>query len=83
MISCQTDTSKKLGRPEFPNPCISNGDGTCFRDGVEFRTVNMECTESKHITTFQSYLLKIERDLVVCRKSSKKCKRQTKFRLEE
>jgi len=73
MSSCQTDIGRVLGRPETPSSCIANEDGTCFRNGLEMPVVNMECIESSHRTTLEEYLLEIELQLYLCRKSPKKC----------
>ena len=44
MASCQSpgagEVARFNGRPDFAPPCISNGDGTCFRDGELEDTTN-------------------------------------------
>ncbi len=73
LISCQTDISRTLGRPNLPAPCIANEDGTCFRNGARIVVTNMECSESKNIVDIEEYLLDIELELYKCKKSPSRC----------
>lgn len=75
ITGCQTDISRRLGRPDMPSSCIANGDGTCFRNGQVLETVNMECMESLNIADMQAYINKIELELFICKKNRKKCPR--------
>ena len=73
MVGCETVTQReiaqKLGRPKLPSVCISNGDGTCFRDGELENTTNMGCGDLlNEYAPMQDYLWEIEKRLYFCLK---------------
>ena len=62
--SCQTPQAEQIGRynnrPITELPCISNGDGTCYRDGELFNTVNMICGDASDFDKIQTHLERME-----------------------
>lgn len=77
LASCQTPDAARIaryvGRPDFPPPCVSNGDGTCFRDGELENTTNMLCGRGSEYDLVQDYIELKEKYEYLCRKY-KKCK---------
>ena len=72
MISCQTATVSEIAkfarRPNAEKPCIANGDGTCFRDGVRINTTNMICGEAENFGDIQEHLELMEYYYYRCKK---------------
>jgi hypothetical protein len=75
--SCQTpdaaDIARRVGRPVFPNPCLSNGDGTCFRNGELENTENMICGTPEEYDEIQTYIEDQELRLYICLRNSRRC----------
>lgn len=71
ICSCRSTPSAQyiadqVGRPEIESPCISNGDGTCFRNGELLQTENMLCGESVYLGKMQTHLEKMEKFKFLC-----------------
>ena len=64
LSSCQSVTAYKIaryvGRPNLENPCIANGDGTCYRDGDLYETENMICGPAQDFGDLQTHLESME-----------------------
>ena len=77
-LSCQTPDSRRVaeyvGRPSFSNPCIANGDGTCFQNGELRETTNMICGDADSYDDVQTHLENVEFRLFRCLKSSRRCR---------
>lgn len=78
LSSCQTlppslqEIADFAGRPASEDPCIANGDGTCFRSGDIVQTTNMICGEAIDFDNIQTHLEKMERFYYEC-KNFKRC----------
>ena len=72
IVSCRTPSTGEIARfnnrPQTKAPCISNGNGTCFRDGELFNTTNMLCGESDDYLAIESYIDMLERYRYFCKK---------------
>lgn len=72
LISCRTPSSGEIARfnnrPEVNDPCIANGDGTCFRGGELLNTTNMLCGESENYFIIQNYIDRLEKYRYYCKK---------------
>ena len=73
LISCQTPTqieiSQYAGRPIVNDPCISNGDGTCYRNGELIEnTENFLMGEIDDYNPMQSHVEKLEKFYYYCTK---------------
>lgn len=71
-MSCQSPTAAEIARfnnrPDFSPPCISNGDGTCFRDGEREPTVNMFCDTAGEIDSYQDWIEFLEEYRYLCKR---------------
>lgn len=60
VVSCQTPTASDIarfnGRPTFAPPCISNGDGTCYRDGELEDNLNNLCGSGGEFDQVQDWI---------------------------
>lgn len=76
--SCQTPDARRVaqyvGRPTFANPCIANGDGTCFENGELRDTTNMICGDVDSYDEVQTHLENVEFRLYVCLRSGRRCR---------
>lgn len=72
VTSCQSPTAKEIAkfnnRPDFAPPCISNGDGTCFRDGQPEVTTNMFCDYAGEVDAYQDWIEFLEEYRYLCKK---------------
>jgi len=75
---CQTVDAERIatyvGRPTFENPCIANGDGTCFENGELRDTTNMICGDVDSYDEVQTHLENVELRLYTCLRSGRRCK---------
>lgn len=78
LSSCQTPTAREIaryiGRPNFGNACVANGDGTCFENGELRNTTNMICGDANRYDLVQSHLEDIEFRLYRCLKNPRRCR---------
>jgi hypothetical protein len=76
--SCQSvdaeNVARYIGRPTFANPCLANGDGTCFQNGELRDTTNMICGEADDFDLIQTHLENVEFRLYRCLRSGRRCK---------
>lgn len=72
LISCRTpstgDIARFNNRPDVKDPCIANGDGTCFRNGVIFPTENMFCGDANDYFDMNNYIDFLEKYRYYCKK---------------
>ena len=72
LVGCQThdaaEIAKYVGRPNVESPCISNGDGTCYRAGELTSTLNMMCGEAVGYGEIQTHLEDMEKFKYLCKK---------------
>ena len=73
LASCQTPNDP-FNRPKI-SPCISNGDGTCFKNGELIEdTTNWLMINTDEYDQLYEYYDDIELRLYICKKYRKKCK---------
>lgn len=76
--SCQTIDAERIARyvnrPTFANPCIANGDGTCFENGELRETTNMICGDVDSYDEVQTHLENVELRLYTCLRSGRRCR---------
>ena len=72
LISCRTpstgDIARFNNRPQVNDPCISSGDGTCFRNGELINSQNMLCGEPDDYFTIENYIDLLEKYRYYCKK---------------
>jgi len=78
-VSCQTPDARRIseyvGRPEFSPACISNGDGTCYKDGELLEdTTNFLMTDGEEYGRLVDHLENVERRLYICLKYRRRCR---------
>ena len=88
LISCKAPSQREIGRyanrPMIKNPCLSNGDGTCYRNGVLIEdTLNFIMGEYEDYQKIQCHLMELEKFYYYCKEFNQcnqtiNCKNQTK-----
>jgi len=65
LVGCQTpsynDIARFNNRPNVLDPCIANGDGTCFRNGELQDNKNNICGDSLDYDNLQKHIEFLER----------------------